>query len=518
MLTTKRLSRHRLVCVVLCTALLLIRSHVRPQAEPSPQQAIFSPDLSGGQMIKSLQCFADNALFAVGGRNDQGPPARLLAFDGTQWRETVIASLGGFNGVWGSSPQHVFAVGGQPGEIWHYNGEGWNKQYRGNASDNLHGVWGCASNDVWAVGQDTSGGGGIALHYDGTSWTRLVNFGHGLLRIWGSACHDIWVTGALPPSTTEFWHYDGTSWTRHPASGIPTGIPGGLWGSSSGQLWSVHSGGEIFHWDGSTWAPQPSGTTTHLATVFGFASDDVFVAGASGTLHHYDGRAWHQVSNNAGSRAHFNTLCGLNRNQLIAGGLFHPGSQVGSEGFIQRIRLASTPTASCNGIPATLVGTPNNDTLTGTAGPDVIVGLEGDDSLHGKGGDDVICGGDGDDVITGGNGNDELWGGNGNDSIKGGAGRDILRGDQGADGLSGGSGDDELLGGVGDDELRGNAGDDLLRGNAGDDLLRGDGDDELRGGNGDDALKGGVGSQDLCRGGAGDNDTVNGCETVYGVP
>ena len=55
------------------------------------------------------------------------------------------------------------------------------------------------------------------------------------------------------------------------------------------------------------------------------------------------------------------------------------------------------PPPTCNGLTATIVGTPGPDTLIGTAGNDVIVGLGGDDLILGQGGNDVICGGDGDD-------------------------------------------------------------------------------------------------------------------------
>ena len=79
---------------------------------------------------------------------------------------------------------------------------------------------------------------------------------------------------------------------------------------------------------------------------------------------------------------------------------------------------------SCNGLPATIVGTAGNNTINGTAGRDVIAGLGGVDTIYGKGGDDVICGGDG---------NDEIEGGAGNDYLDGGAGSDSLRGDGGYD-------------------------------------------------------------------------------------
>ena len=94
---------------------------------------------------------------------------------------------------------------------------------------------------------------------------------------------------------------------------------------------------------------------------------------------------------------------------------------------------ASAPTATCDGIPATIVGTNGDDTLNGTPGPDVIVGLGGNDVVHGGGGDDVICGGAGDDVLIA---------GNGGDAVDGGAGFDIVFGEAGDDALHGGAGED----------------------------------------------------------------------------
>ncbi len=187
---------------------------------------------------------------------------------------------------------------------------------------------------------------------------------------------------------------------------------------------------------------------------------------------------------------------------------------------------AATPTA-CNGIPATITGTPGNDTLSGTPGDDVILGLGGADVIDGGGGNDVICGGSGDDTIKGGDGadvaygaagNDDLAGGNGEDDLFGGPGDDTLRGNQDNDSLIGGAGNDLLNGGYGDDTMRGNDGDDRGFGGPGTDYAEGgpgadnlsgaDDDDDLRGNGGDDMLAG-EGGDDLLYGGA-DSDTADG--------
>jgi Ca2+-binding RTX toxin-like protein len=90
-------------------------------------------------------------------------------------------------------------------------------------------------------------------------------------------------------------------------------------------------------------------------------------------------------------------------------------------------------TATCRGIPVTIVGTPGNDVRTGTPGRDVMLGLGGNDTLRGLAGNDLICGGAGKDILLGGKGNDKLYGQKGKDTLKGGPGKDILKGGAGKD-------------------------------------------------------------------------------------
>jgi uncharacterized delta-60 repeat protein len=96
----------------------------------------------------------------------------------------------------------------------------------------------------------------------------------------------------------------------------------------------------------------------------------------------------------------------------------------------------ATPTPTCEGKPATIVGTQGKDRLQGTRKADVIVALGGNDKIAGRGGDDLVCAGAGDD------------------RIKGGDGKDVLRGEAGQDRLTGGGGKDRLVGGPGRDTVR----------------------------------------------------------------
>lgn len=235
---------------------------------------------------------------------------------------------------------------------------------------------------------------------------------------------------------------------------------------------------------------------------------------------------------------------------------------VGLTGPLGTIELgAAAQVPTCNGKPATIVGTGHHDALTGTPGPDVIVAARGWDRVDGAGGNDTICGG---------RGADHLYGGPGVDWINGQADGLLYDEDQYGDTIQGGLGNDTLNGGPGlygsdhgldvliytpqlaalhvdlanevamiagqrdrvisFEDVRGTNFADILRGDkyfqflsgyggndqviglGGPDFIDGDkGDDRLRGGHGNDYLSGGPGT-DAGRGGTG-NDYCDGLET-----
>lgn len=122
---------------------------------------------------------------------------------------------------------------------------------------------------------------------------------------------------------------------------------------------------------------------------------------------------------------------------------------------------------TCEGLPATIVGTTGDDRLLGTSGNDVIVGLEGNDLVEAGDGSDTVCGGAGNDILIGAGGDDRLLGEDGDDDLRGDAGNDTLIGGSGNDGLRGGSDGDQLTGDAGDDVLVGSAGTDACDGVSG---------------------------------------------------
>ena len=69
-------------------------------------------------------------------------------------------------GVWGSSSGDVFAVG-RGGTILHFNGSIWSSMSSGMTYD-LCAVWGSSAQDVFTVGNDATGQG-IIRHYNGNN-------------------------------------------------------------------------------------------------------------------------------------------------------------------------------------------------------------------------------------------------------------------------------------------------------------------------------------------------------------
>jgi Ca2+-binding RTX toxin-like protein len=205
-----------------------------------------------------------------------------------------------------------------------------------------------------------------------------------------------------------------------------------------------------------------SGTTTISAT----ASDDVGVS----TLEFYlDGILIGSDTTNEYSLS-LNTVTLYNGAHTLYTAAYDAAGNVGTSSVIEAhvnntVNPSPTVSITCQGLQATIIGTPGNDALYGTEGNDIINGLGGNDGILGYGGDDIICGGDGDDHIIGYGGDDIIYGESGLDSLYGSSGNDTLYG---------GDGSDRLVGNVGYDALYGDDGVDFLDGGSEEDVCIGE--------------------------------------------
>lgn len=97
---------------------------------------------------------------------------------------------------------------------------------------------------------------------------------------------------------------------------------------------------------------------------------------------------------------------------------------------------AASAQFTCEGEPATIIGSTRGGSVWGTSRRDVIVTFGGSDVIRASAGDDLVCAGGGDDLVYGSFGDDVLHGQDGDDR---------LRGQADDDAMYGGNGDDELL-------------------------------------------------------------------------
>ncbi|OJY23859.1 MAG: hypothetical protein BGO98_18150 [Myxococcales bacterium 68-20] len=112
-----------------------------------------------------------------------------------EWVAVESQSTSRLEGIWGSGPNDIWAVGDN-GTIRHLvNGASRWDIVPSPTTEALHGIWGSGPNDVWAVGDN-----GTILRFDGSSWKKsTAAFAIGkkprLAAIWGSGPNDVWIVG-----------------------------------------------------------------------------------------------------------------------------------------------------------------------------------------------------------------------------------------------------------------------------------------------------------------------------------
>ncbi|MDY6834696.1 MAG: hypothetical protein SVY53_07875 [Chloroflexota bacterium] len=234
----------------------------------------------------------------------------ILHYDGSAWTPMQMDITEQLRGIWGSSPNNVFAAGLRS-TILHYDGSVWTPVYESTGSTaNLNAIWGSSPTDVFAVGE-----GGIILHFNGTVWTQmdsgLPNRGAiSLEAIWGTSSENVFVVGydlgydekvnddgsrsytTVGPRIGLILHYDGETWTT--IASQPS-ILYSVWGSSSDNVFAVGEDGTILHYDGDKWNSMISDADSWLKGVWGSSPDNVFAVGYGGTILHYDGSVWARI-------------------------------------------------------------------------------------------------------------------------------------------------------------------------------------------------------------------------------
>lgn len=180
---------------------------------------------------------------------------------------------------------------------------------------NWSAVWGAADDDIWFVG-----GEGVAVHYDGATFTTVaIGTDHVPTDVTGTGPDDIWVVGTA--GTVR--HFDGSVWTARDVAAnenlrtVFALSPDAVWiGGSRPAIFPDEperngSSALIYRWDPSqaAWILELFETMEHgagaVGSLHGTSASDIWAVGsmhpsgaACGTHHlwRYDGSGWADVA------------------------------------------------------------------------------------------------------------------------------------------------------------------------------------------------------------------------------
>jgi antitoxin component YwqK of YwqJK toxin-antitoxin module len=248
--------------------------------------------------------------------SDVPSTATVLRWDGRAWAQAAVQPPFRAAAVWTIGPGRVWVIGGD-GQAARGDGTRWEVMETG--VDELRSIWGSGPDDIWA-----DGCGGRLVHWNGKAWRRVkidIPSSHrGIcLALGGSGPADVWGVSQLD----NVFHFDGRRWSRVSGKRVSFGALDvrAVWAARPDDVWfagalSSSGSGMLVHYDGASFTATPvpalpvdrdrldhrGRSETHLWSIWGRASNDIWAVGSGGTRVHFDGIAWSRVEPTANDR------------------------------------------------------------------------------------------------------------------------------------------------------------------------------------------------------------------------
>ena len=219
-------------------------------------------------------------VWAVGGRTETGP--LVLHYDGSTW-ETLDTGVRGVDLWWvyGFANGPVF-MSGSNGTILRYQNGAFETMTTPGTSI-VFGMWGSSPDNVWAVGGNFAGGA-FAWQFDGSAWTARTDVPTDLTAsgtLWkfnGRGSDDVWIS-ATDGATL---HWDGSAFER-----LDTGAEAPLLSIGGNSERFITAGGAfdgvLYENDGTGWKSAIPAGGPRLVGI-AVSEDDAYVVGETGTV------------------------------------------------------------------------------------------------------------------------------------------------------------------------------------------------------------------------------------------
>lgn len=233
--------------------------------------------------VLSVAGRSPDAVYAVGGEPSSGAVRR---YDGETWSSLSIPSdvaLVSWVHCFESGRPVMAAFGGRV--LWRNQGD-WQVDDVPTDQD-LWGVWGSSPDDVWAVGGSDRP---VIVRYDGTSWSsvEVPTLAHdnvnSLFKVWGTGPEHVFIVG----ENGTILHWDGEQLRDQSPETRKDLIS--VWGSGPDRVAAVggRGNGVLALWDGSAWSVGSLRPMVGVNGVWVPNSETAWVAGGDGAVARVD--------------------------------------------------------------------------------------------------------------------------------------------------------------------------------------------------------------------------------------
>jgi hypothetical protein len=284
-------------------------------------------------VLSAVAASAPNNAWAIGATSSG--KAVILRWNGSQWKQVSFSAPAGtsLRGVSVTSPANAWVVGSYGAPPYQmialrWNGSTWKRASLPKLPLQAHeGVWlnsvsATSASNAWAVGsfvsQYAGPGAGFALHWNGSSWSRVSSAPAGQgdpVGVAATATNYAWLIGCPcqgGPAGVVTGLWNGSSWktVRNPASSATTDSGGNAIAAAGHVAWAAgqycpgcHSGNYTYlpllmRWTGSQWkvtsAPARNIYVVGLAVT---SATNAWAVGSNASsktvILHWNGSSWH---------------------------------------------------------------------------------------------------------------------------------------------------------------------------------------------------------------------------------